>query len=196
MPRKQNLVGQTFGRLHVVAPAEASASGFTRWLCRCECGSKVMTYTNGLRSGHTKSCGCLQRETVAARNQTHGRSASRVYMAWAAMRDRCGNPNNGAFDNYGARGIKVCERWQLFENFIADMGERPAGTTLERKDNAGHYEPGNCVWANAETQANNKRSNRFIEHEGRRLTLAQWARKLGLTRWRAARVLGVLRTQL
>jgi hypothetical protein len=102
------------------------------------------------------------------------------YHAWQNMRQRCGNPRNRRFRNWGGRGIKVCERWADFENFLADMGIRPHGTTLDRRDTNGHYEPGNCRWATPTEQGRNSRRNHLIEHNGERLCLAEWATKLGI----------------
>lgn len=109
----------------------------------------------------------------------HGKS-SKTYSVWSAMKDRCSNPNNPAFHNYGGRGIRVCERWLSFANFLEDMGEKPEGFSIDRKNNDGDYEPGNCRWATKQEQVNNMRVNRFITHRGFTLTLSQWCRTLGL----------------
>lgn len=117
-----------------------------------------MTYTNGLRSGHAKSCGCLHSEIVAKNKTIHGQLKTPAYFSWQAMIGRCTNPNHIAYPWYGARGIKVCESWLTFANFFADMGERPEGTTLDRKDNEKGYEPGNCRWATRQEQDANRRT--------------------------------------
>lgn len=112
---------------------------------------------------------------------THGRTKTSTYNIWLSMRQRCINPNNQAYDRYGGRGIKVCDRWlHSFENFLADMGERPRGLTLERIDNDGDYGPGNCRWATYKEQGCNQRSNNRLTFQGETLTVAQWARKLGV----------------
>jgi hypothetical protein len=98
------------------------------------------------------------------------------------MMQRCTNPKHVGFHNYGGRGIRVCERWRVFENFLSDMGERPTGTSLERTNNSGDYEPGNCVWATPEQQTTNRRVNRIVEFCGRRMTLSQWAKEVGVSR--------------
>jgi hypothetical protein len=111
---------------------------------------------------------------------THGMSKTPIYRTWCAMRCRCFDFCCKNYFNYGGRGITVCDRWLTFENFFEDMGPRPPGLQLERKDNDGNYEPGNCIWADRVQQANNKRNNRHITSHGLTMTLAQWARHKGL----------------
>lgn len=109
------------------------------------------------------------------RQEQHGMSKTREFGAWASMKDRCRNPNNLSFHNYGGRGIKVCDRWLAsFLNFYADMGPRPDGLSLERRNNDGNYEPENCYWATRKQQLSNTRQNRIIEYKGERKTLMQW----------------------
>ena len=103
-----------------------------------------------------------------------------TYRIWIAMRSRCTNPNNAGFHKYGGRGIKVCARWQSFENFFADMGERPEGMTLEREDNDGNYEPTNCRWATPAEQSRNTRRNRMLTYAGETLCMADWAERRGV----------------
>lgn len=109
-----------------------------------------------------------------------GGSNSPTYMSWSAMRERCLNPKADKYPQYGARGISICERWHSFESFLADMGERPHGKTLDRKDNDGNYELSNCRWATHKEQQNNRRANVFVEHDGERLTVTQWSERLGM----------------
>jgi hypothetical protein len=135
------------------------------WNCICDCGRRIVVAGGHLRSGHTRSYGCLLNETVAAfglsskldhghaRNRTH----SLTYGTWHAMRQRCGNQKARAFRYYGGRGIKVCERWAVFKHFLNDMGERSVGKTLDRIDSDGHYEPGNCRWATKTEQRQTQR---------------------------------------
>ncbi len=165
-------IGNAFGRLVVIEKITIKNFG-TRYKCRCECGSEILAEKHNLKSGNTKSCGCLHRET----HTTHGLTHSRVYKVWKAMIQRCDNPKNPFFYNYGGRGIKVDERWHTFENFFEDMGHPPDGLTIEREDNNGNYEKDNCRWATYVDQLNNRRNNFYIEAFGRKQTLTQWARE-------------------
>jgi hypothetical protein len=163
--------GERFGRLLVVRHLGSDTHGRARWLCECDCGTLTAVNSNHLggRLG-TSSCGCLMREatqTPAAREararalRTHGHGSrvkvSPTYRSWAAAQQRCSNPKNKRYDQYGGRGIRVCERWRSFENFLSDMGERPPGTSLDRIENERGYEPGNCRWLPDAKQAANRR---------------------------------------
>ncbi len=164
-PSIENLSGRRFGRLQVVAQAQR-LSGAVSWSCRCDCGGDAVIRGADLRSGHTQSCGCIYREAAERLNLSHG--CSRVgkhtpeYRSWASMRKRCGCPTSKDFFRYGGRGIRVCDGWQTsFPQFLADMGPRPSSLhSLDRIDNDGNYEPGNCRWATAKQQANNRRNSR------------------------------------
>lgn len=161
-----DLAGQVFGRLTAVE-RDHSRKGAAYWKCDCECGNDTTVSSASLRSGNTRSCGCLRREETIARSTTHGlkpRSViSPTYNSWTNMIRRATHEKDPRYPNWGGRGIKVCERWLDYRNFLADMGERPPGTTLDRIDNDGNYEKENCRWADALQQYQNTRLQRDPE---------------------------------
>jgi hypothetical protein len=177
-----NLVGQRFGMLIVKAEGARTPGGGRTWTCLCDCGGLTTTRQSNLRNGHTSSCGCF-RSVATTRNKTrHGMSQSPEHKIWRSMLTRCSNPNEKVFEHYGGRGIAVCERWQIFENFYADMGPRPSPAhSIDRRDNNGNYEPGNCRWATRTEQGNNRRANRVLTINGRTKTSTEWARDVGLS---------------
>ena len=154
--RRLDLTGKRFGRLFVLSYSHTVKPGYAYWLCRCDCGTLRSVVACNLSRGITKSCGCL-RASPLSHGHTSGGRHTPTYRSWYAMIQRCTNPRNHKYRDYGGRGISVCKRWRSFENFLADMGERPAGLTLDRRDNDGSYEPGNCRWATSHEQARNKR---------------------------------------
>ena len=159
------------------------------WFARCKCGTKKAVRAGAMKGGHTRSCGCLQRERTSLFHYVHGaknRTKKRVrpspeYTSWAGMKNRCTNKSNKDYKNYGGRGISVCIRWDIsYENFLADMGQKPKGFEIERIDNNGNYEPANCKWVSKKENANNRRTNRILIHNGVSMNLTQWAGKLGI----------------
>jgi hypothetical protein len=166
MPNFVDLTGRTFVRLTVLRRSER-VSGARRkpmWSCRCQCGTVLDVIGDNLRSGCSKSCGCLDRQKALQRFTKHG--AARVdlktveYQTWKRMKQRCLNPNNPKYHRYGGRGIQVCQEWvNDFPRFLADMGQRPKGCSIDRINNDGNYEPSNCRWATIDQQAANKSRN-------------------------------------
>ncbi len=142
--------------------------------CTCDCGTVRNVSRFDLLSGKSKSCGCL------SRNKKHGYSETKIYDVWSKMRSRCLNKNDKRFSDYGGRGIKICKRWDRFENFLKDMGDRPEGRQIDRIDNDGNYEPSNCRWATRKENSSNKRNSVILKCGGIKKTMSEWSRILGI----------------
>lgn len=154
---KPSIAGRRFERLVAIEPTEKRLGRKVIWSCRCDCGNIKDVPIDALNAGRVKSCGCLRKE----QNTTHGMKGTPTYKAWKSMRQRCKNKNDPHYPDYGGRGITVCERWESFENFLADMGERPSDDlSIDRINNDGNYEPGNCRWTDRFTQARNRRNTK------------------------------------
>lgn len=179
-PRHADLTGQTFNSLTVVEWRRNSRYG-SEWLCRCVCGNERVARGATLRNGRAKSCGCTMKARLRELRTEHGMSRTPTWNCWEAMLTRCSDPKHRQFHRYGGRGIEVCDRWKSFPNFFADMGERPSKKhSIDRDDNDGNYEPGNCRWATMLEQQNNRSTNLVLEFSGRTQTLTEWARELGM----------------
>ena len=174
---KKDISGKKYGRLTAVEFDHKEKTNAV-WKCRCDCGRILLVDFYKLIYGNTKSCGCLRKEFP--NNLIHGfaREWKRhpLYSIWSSMRDRCNNPKNHAFHNYGGRGIKVCNRWDDFTKFKNDMGKRPRLHSLDRIDNNGNYEPSNCHWANRSQQMANCRINVNVKFRGEIKNLTEWSR--------------------
>lgn len=171
-----------FGRLVAISPIRTRKG--TYWLCVCDCGEKSTVALGKLRGNNTTSCGCLQKElrdNIGNRSRTHGESRTALYKTWARILNRCNNPNTERFPRYGGRGIMVCKRWKEFKNFADDMrASFKKGLSLDRIDNNGDYSKENCRWATLEQQMNNTSNNRILVHDGKTMTMAEWARYLNI----------------
>ncbi len=194
MANTTDLLGQEFTWLRVVSFAGTRFSGGKMrsfWRCECKCGKKIEVVRDGLTTGHTKSCGCYKsvkcKESAVEAGKltkTHGEryNPTPEYIAWKGMKARCHNPKHPTYERHGARGITVCQRWrESYKAFLADMGRKPTSAhTLDRIDNDGNYEPGNCRWATMKEQMRNMKSNRWIAIDGERKILADWLRHYGI----------------
>lgn len=184
MPARNNLVGCIFGRW-TVADYHGSSGQGAMWNCVCDCGTRKPVHASSLTTGRSLSCGCWQRESLALSKAQHGHNRrstgqSPTYKSWRNMLKRCNDPKQTGYKNYGGKGIKVCEAWKSFDAFLADMGERPEGKTLDRIDGNGDYTKENCRWMDMREQANNRSNNHLLTHDGETHTVAEWARILGI----------------
>lgn len=181
MLKTKDIKGERFGLLTVHERAGSDRLGNAMWRCTCECGGQSIVSTHNLKRGHTKSCGCLQKESVT----THSGTGTRLYRIWEGMKRRCYEITHAHFKDYGGRGITVCDEWlrsfEAFRDWALANGYRD-DLTIDRKDNDGPYSPDNCHWATHKAQQNNMRSNRAITYKGETRTLAQWAELAGINK--------------
>lgn len=183
-PNMIDVTGQTFGMLTAIEHVDKRTGSGVIWRCRCQCGSDTFAKCSDLRSGKTRSCGCLRRITSARTGVTHGDTRrgrwAKEYRSWRFMLTRCEDPTHRAYPYYGGRGIRVCERWKDYASFLADMGRKPEGRySLDRIDNDGDYEPGNVRWATQAQQTRNYSRNVMLTYQGLTLCMTDWARRLG-----------------
>lgn len=171
--------GDRFGRLTAIRDRIGQRNR-RLWLCRCDCGTERWFRQDHLKTGLARGCGCYRLDVVTR----HGQTQAPTWKSWQSMLNRCRNETDRKhYQDYGGRGIKVCGRWLQFENFLADMGERPKGKTLDRIDVDGGYEPGNCRWATMKEQNRNKRSSKFVMYRGRKMCLSEAMELSGVKRW-------------
>lgn len=178
-------VGDRFHRLTVLRVKtdryNEKRNTYPYCLVQCECGNVKEINRNNVKRGAVKSCGCLFREAVRKSNRKHGLSNSPEYAIWLSMKARCKHKSQRSYVNYGGRGIKVCERWFSFSNFYSDVGPRPSPDhQIERRNNDGDYEPGNCIWVSRKVQCRNKRSNKVVKFRGVEKPLIEWCEIQGL----------------
>ena len=188
MPAKvKDYTGRRFGKLVVVEFAGIRALGTkghsgAQWRCRCDCGNAVVIRRKYLAEGNSASCGCGRAEGLIRHGHAKAKGKhSRTYKIWTGMRARCSNPRLKSYKSYGGKGVHVCDQWNSFETFLADMGECPKGYSIERINPAGNYEPENCKWIPLQEQHNNKQKLNFCVLEGERMRLRQADKKLGRT---------------
>jgi hypothetical protein len=197
----RDISGGRFGRLLALSKGENTKNGF-KWHVRCDCGTEKQVLKAHLMKGNIRSCGCLQRETTAKTGKAtrrHGHSRARggpspTYGTWRAMLQRCESPQHRTFQRYGAIGIRVCREWiESFEAFLADMGERPSGTTIDRIDNSKGYEPSNCRWATAREQQANRSIAKLQPYE---MDQVVWLANLGYPKGEIAGFYGVTKSRV
>lgn len=188
-----DLTGQRFGRLEVIGFSHFNKHHQAMWRCRCDCGNETIVVSGNLRTGKTQSCDCLRRERCAASNRKnlkmippkHGKTNTRLYRIWGAMRSRCYNPNTANYHNYGGRGITVCEEWrkdfQSFYTWSMEHGYK-SDLSIDRIDNEQGYGPDNCKWSSRKEQANNTRQNHVLNYNGEAHTTAEWSDITGISR--------------
>lgn len=182
-----DLTGKRFGRLTVIERSSEKNQCSSKWICECDCGNVVSVYSHNLRQGTTVSCGCynLERLHNDKRHLTHGLGNHPIYETWCHMKTRCCNPNATGYENWGGRGITICDEWKedfvQFYDWSITHGWRE-GLTIDRIDNDGPYSPDNCRWVTPKEQANNTRRNHILEFNGKRHTISEWSEITGIDR--------------
>lgn len=176
------LTGLKLGYLTVISRTNKRAGTVILWLCKCDCGKECLVRSNFLKNGTTKSCGCKRNELIKKSLTKHGKSRTKdpTYDSWRSMISRCEQPSHKSYEHYSKRGIKVCERWHKFENFLEDMGERPTNLQLDRIDNDKGYYPENCRWTTAKVNSNNRSSSVYLDFNGKRLSVSEWSQILNI----------------
>lgn len=175
MTAQHYTVGARFGSLVIL-----SREPDLKVLCQCDCGKTKLVRGLALKHSYTRSCGCIRAKQLAERNRTHGQTDSRTYRIWCGVVTRCTNPARREFKWYGGAGIRVCKRWEKFENFLADMGEAPPGLSIDRRKGHLGYTPKNCYWATRKQQADNRLNTVRLTHNGETLLLTEWAARLDI----------------
>ena len=177
----KDLINIRFSKLLVKERSSNLKDGTATWLCICDCGNQRIIAGTSLRAGRNKSCGCASPLFTTERMKTHGKSRDRIYSIWVGMLIRCSEKSKGKTrKNYFLRGIKVCDKWKNFKSFYEDMGEPSLNYSIERINNNGNYEPGNCKWATSKEQGNNTSANKKIEFNGQIKNISQWAELLNI----------------
>lgn len=184
MGRLLDLTGQRFGKLTVIEFAGHAPNRKTLWKCKCDCGNETLVKTNALRSGATKSCGCLVPVVSGDTHRKHGMSESRLYRTWKNMKARCSNERVLCYPHYGGRGIAVCEEWQnsfeAFRDWALANGYRD-NLTIDRIDVNGNYCPDNCQWVSMKTQCENRSNNNLLKLDGETQPVSVWAERIGVS---------------
>lgn len=179
-----DLKGQRFGKLTVLERACPERKGKVYWVCRCDCGNYTVVAGDNLKSGNTKGCGCMQVEGARKVNKKHGRTGTKLYKAWDSMRQRCYNPQKDHYEDYGGRGISVCDEWANDFSSFCDWAMSHGYNeklTLDRIDVDGNYCPENCRWSTMKEQQNNRRSNHLLTYKNETHTMMEWSEILGVS---------------
>lgn len=178
--RARDITGLRCNSLTVIGPTDEYRGTSRLWLCQCDCGNTTKQPSYWLIHGKRKSCGCKTNQIISAARTRHGDTDCPTWKSWSSMLDRCYLKSHKSYTDYGGRGISVCDDWLTYENFRADMGERPSGKTLGRIDNNGPYCKENCEWQSYKTQARNRRNSHVISYNGASMSMADWADRMRL----------------